>query len=233
MAIRLQNVSKLYVEGGKKQTILSGLNAHFQTGKFSVVLGKSGSGKSTLLNIIGGIDVPDSGEVFIENRDLSNLSDYDRTMFRRRNIGFIFQFFNLIPTLTVLENSLLISELDGDDRRKSKKNALHILERVGLKDRIDTMPEFLSGGEQQRVAIARALVNDPQIILADEPTGNLDQFTGLKILEMLVQMIQEKKKTLIMVTHSIEALARADNVFRIENGMLIPTSSEGTQDSDS
>ncbi len=233
MAIRLQNVSKRYVEGGKNQTILSGLNAHFHKGKFSVVLGKSGSGKSTLLNIISGIDIPDSGEVLIENRNLSNLSDYDRTMFRRRNIGFIFQFFNLIPTLTVLENTILISELDGEDRRISKKNALRILERVGLEDRIDAMPEFLSGGEQQRVAIARALVNNPQIILADEPTGNLDQYTGLNVLEMLIRLIQEKKKTLVMATHSKEALARADNIFRIENGLLISASSEGMQDSDS
>ena len=231
MAILLQNISKFYLEGGKKQTILSGLNAHFPKGKFSVVLGKSGSGKSTLLNIIGGIDVPDSGEVLVENRNLSNLSDYERTLFRRRRLGFIFQFFNLIPTLTVLENTILISELDGVNRRQSKKNAISILEHVGLEDRLDSMPEYLSGGEQQRVAIARALVNNPQIILADEPTGNLDHNTGLIVLEMMVRLIQEKKKTLVMATHSKEALAIADHIFQIENGLLVPTSLEGIQKS--
>jgi len=226
MAIRLQNINKCYVEGGKKQIILSGLNAHFPKGKFSVVLGKSGSGKSTLLNIIGGLDIPDSGEVFVEDRNLSILSDYDRTIFRRRNLGFIFQFFNLIPTLTVLENTLLISELDGSDRQKSKKAAFDILEHVGLENRLDAMPDFLSGGEQQRVAIARALVNNPQIILADEPTGNLDQYTGLNVLKMMVRLMRERKKTLVMATHSKEALAQADFIFRIENGLLIPNPSE-------
>ncbi len=223
MAVQLQNISKSYLEGGQKQTILSGLSARFLSGQFSVVLGKSGSGKSTLLNIIGGIDVPDAGKVLVEKTDLSALSDYDRTVFRRRRLGFVFQFFNLIPTLTVLENTILISELDGKDKRETRDAATQILEQVGLANRLDAMPDYLSGGEQQRVAIARALVHNPQIILADEPTGNLDHKTGLSVLDMMVRLTQEKGKTLIMATHSKDALTTADQIFQIENGLLVST----------
>ncbi|MBU2645188.1 ABC transporter ATP-binding protein [bacterium] len=222
MKIELQNISKAYMEGGKTHTILSGLNAQFSTGKFSVILGKSGSGKSTLLNIMGGIDVPDKGKVLIENTDLADLSDYDRTLFRRRKLGFVFQFFNLIPTLTVLENTMLIRELDGVRDHTNRKMACAMLEEVGLGNRIDAMPDILSGGEQQRVAIARAFAHDPQFILADEPTGNLDHETGMNVLQMMVRLVQEKRKTLIMATHSEDALAAADYVFRIENRMLVP-----------
>ncbi len=230
MTIELQNISKSYLEGGKRQIILSAINARFPEGRLSVILGKSGSGKSTLLNLIGGIDTPDSGKVLINNKDFSQLSDYNRTLYRRRHLGFIFQFFNLIPTLTVMENTLLIKELDGALTNKQKESAKRILQEVGLGNRLDAMPENLSGGEQQRVAMARALAHDPEVILADEPTGNLDNETGQDVLNMMIRLIRENGKTLIMATHSEDALSKADYVYRIEKGLLIPVTIGSSQD---
>lgn len=222
MAIELQNITKSYQEGGKRQTILSSASASFPSGRFSVILGKSGSGKSTVLNLIGGIDQPDSGKILIENNELTGLTDLERTLFRRRHIGFVFQFFNLIPTLTVLENTMLILELEGSVKNKQRAIAGDILREVGLGDRLQARPDRLSGGEQQRVAIARALAHDPALILADEPTGNLDHETGSTVLNLLASITRDRRKTLIMATHSEEALAAADHVYRIENGMLRP-----------
>ncbi len=224
MRIELREVSKSYLEGGKKHNIFSDLTVKFTSGCFSVLLGKSGSGKSTLLNLIGGIDIPDSGNVYVGNENLSQMSDYNRTLFRRRKLGFIFQFFNLIPTLTVMENTLLIRELDGPVDKEQRDIARQILVEVGLEERMNAMPDNLSGGEQQRVAIARALAYDPPIILADEPTGNLDHETGRSVLEMMARLIREKGKTLIIATHSEEAIAFADDIYRIESGLIKPVS---------
>jgi len=217
MAIVLDGISKSYKEGGVERLILSDVYAEIPAGAFSVFIGKSGTGKSTLLNLIGGLDTPDKGTIRIGNILLKNLSDYQRTIFRRKTIGFVFQFFNLIPTLTVLENVSLIQELDGKNSKTTGQVARDILEQVGLKNRLQTMPDRLSGGEQQRVAVARALAHDPAIILADEPTGNLDQETGSTILKLMLRLCREKEKTLIVATHSNEALSQADYVFSIKD----------------
>ncbi len=186
-------------------------------GEFVAVIGKSGTGKSTLLNIISGIDDADSGEVWFNGENLTALKERDRTLFRRRHIGFIFQFFNLIPTLTVWENVILPLELLG---AKSLEPAAELLEMVGLGDRHAAYPDKLSGGEQQRVAIARALVHDPLLVLADEPTGNLDEETGTRILRLLDTLTRQRGKNLILVTHSLEAAGFADRILYLRDGQL-------------
>jgi putative ABC transport system ATP-binding protein len=188
----------------------------------TVILGKSGSGKSTLLNLISGIDAPDSGQIWVDGQDLTALSERERTLFRRARIGFIFQFFNLIPTLTVGENVSLPLELNRIPHLQAYKKAQELLETVGLRDRWETFPEKLSGGEQQRVALARALVHDPLLILADEPTGNLDEEAGAQVISLLVRLAREQKRTLLMVTHSREAASHADRILRLSHGQLLP-----------
>jgi putative ABC transport system ATP-binding protein len=185
-----------------------------------VLLGKSGSGKSTLLNLISGIDTPSGGAVWVDGQDLTRLSERERTLFRRRSIGFIFQFFNLVPTLTVLENVLLPLELNGRSGPAARAAAMAMLAEVGLDDRGPSYPDRLSGGEQQRVAIARALVHSPALILADEPTGNLDAETGQQVLALLDQLTRQAGRTMVMVTHSPEVVGLADRVFRITDGRL-------------
>lgn len=217
MAIRLNGISKSYKEGGVDRVILNDVNVEIPARAFTVFIGKSGTGKSTLLNLIGGLDTPDRGTIQIGDVLLKELSDYQRTLFRRKAIGFVFQFFNLIPTLTVLENVSLIRELDGQNTRDTQKIAHDILVQVGLENRLQTMPDRLSGGEQQRVAVARALAHDPEIILADEPTGNLDQETGATVIDLMLGLCREKGKTLIMATHSSEVLSQADHIFSIKN----------------
>jgi putative ABC transport system ATP-binding protein len=192
----------------------------FPSGRVSVIMGKSGVGKSSLLNLISGIDLPDAGDITIGENKISQMNDTQRTIFRRKHIGFVYQFFNLIPVLTVLENVTLVAELDGVKPNISRVKAVRLLEKVGLADRCSHYPDRLSGGEQQRVAIVRSLVNDPDIILADEPTGNLDQETGGVILEMITSLAREKGKTLIMVTHSPEAIAYADKVYKVADRRL-------------
>jgi putative ABC transport system ATP-binding protein len=187
----------------------------------TAILGKSGSGKSTLLNLISGIDAPDSGQIWVEGRDLAALPERERTLFRRAQIGFIFQFFNLIPTLTVGENVSLPLELNRVPRTPAHKRAKDLLHEVGLCDRWDTFPEKLSGGEQQRVALARALVHNPLLILADEPTGNLDEETGAQVMSLLARLTREQNRTLLIVTHSAEAASHADRVLRLSHGQLV------------
>ena len=190
-------------------------------GEFIVLLGRSGSGKSTLLNLISGIDLPASGELFVNGIDLTTLSEHDRTLFRRRNIGFVFQSYNLIPTLTVAENLLLPLELVKRDDNEGRMRIIEWLDLLGLGDRLNSYPDCLSGGEQQRIAIVRSLIHDPALILADEPTGNLDLETGRQVLDILDSLAREKGKTLIMATHSREVIGKADRIFTIKDKGLV------------
>jgi putative ABC transport system ATP-binding protein len=225
--IELRDLTKAYEEGSRRRMVLCGANASFARGELAVLVGRSGTGKSTLLNLLSGIDQPDSGEVIVDGVSISKLSERDRTLFRRDRIGFVFQFFNLIPTLTVEENLLLPLELKGRVSRPQREAALHLLEEVGLADRATSYPDQLSGGEQQRVAVARALAHDPLLVLADEPTGNLDLETGLQVLEILDRLTRRAGKTLVMVTHSPEVVGLADRVFRIEDCRLVERRAEG------
>ncbi|MCI0399303.1 MAG: ABC transporter ATP-binding protein [Chloroflexi bacterium] len=218
--VRLEGLSKTFAEGGRARVVLDCVNAGFTAGEFAVLLGKSGSGKSTLLNLISGIEQPTSGDVFVNGLAITRLRERERTLFRRDHIGFVFQFFNLIPTLTVLENVTLPQELAGHSGRAVNETALHLLERVGLAERRDAFPDRLSGGEQQRVAIARALTHDPLLVLADEPTGNLDEETGRRVLTLLLELTRAAGKTLIMATHNPEVVPLADRVLAIHEGQL-------------
>jgi putative ABC transport system ATP-binding protein len=215
------NLSKSYQEGSQDRVVLLNASASFAHGEFVAIVGKSGSGKSTLLNLISGIDRADGGEIYFDGQNLNLLDDRHRTIFRRQNIGFVFQFFNLIPTLSVLENVTLPLELNGASRLFARQNAERLLDAVGLLDRTSTYPDRLSGGEQQRVAIARALVHDPMLVLADEPTGNLDEDTGRQVLDLLDHLTRQAGRNLIMVTHSQEAARIADRVLCLRDGSLI------------
>jgi len=219
--LRFHYLTKSYYEGDVRRVVLQNAHAEFEPGEITVILGKSGSGKSTLLNLVSGIDQPDSGQIWVEGQDLTALRERERTLFRRAQIGFIFQFFNLIPTLTVGENVLLPLELNRMPRLIARQKAESLLAEVGLLDRWATFPEKLSGGEQQRVALARALVHDPLLILADEPTGNLDEETGAQVMSLLTRLTREQNRTLLMVTHSLEAAAHADRVLRLSHGQFV------------
>lgn len=227
MLVRLDHLSKSYSEAGQNRIVLNQVNQEFYKGEFVCLLGKSGSGKSTLLNLISGIDAPSSGHVFIQegNReiDLTRLNEHERTLFRRRHIGIIFQFFNLIPILTVLENVILPLELThrSESRRDGRNHTEALLEKVGLGERLNTYPDRLSGGEQQRVAIARALVHNPLMLLADEPTGNLDTEIGETVLSLLLEIVRGTGKLLLMATHAPEIARRADRVLHITDGVLV------------
>ena len=210
----------MYEEGGQSHMVLDHVSGEFAAGEFVVLLGKSGSGKSTLLNLISGIDAPTSGDICVNGVPITRLRERERTLFRRNHIGFVFQFFNLIPTLTVEENVLLPVELARQGRAGGARG-LYLLERVGLADRRATYPDRLSGGEQQRVAIARALAHDPLLVLADEPTGNLDEDTGRQILALLDELTREVGKSLVMATHSQDVIGVADRVLRVRHGKLI------------
>ncbi|PJF30197.1 MAG: ABC transporter ATP-binding protein [Phototrophicales bacterium] len=221
--IHIHNLNKTYEEGGRARHVLQGVDLEIYEGEFFVMLGKSGSGKSTLLNLISGIDKPDNpdtAKICIDDTDITKLNDTQQTLFRRDHIGIVFQFFNLIPTLTVLENITLPLELRGDNRKISQKTGLRLLERVGLGNRGNSFPDKLSGGEQQRVAIARALAHEPKLVLADEPTGNLDEETGERVLALLLELTREDGKTLVMATHNPEIVPYADRVCRIHDGKL-------------
>ena len=219
--IELRNLTKFYDEGNRRRTVLRETTASIGRGELAVLIGRSGSGKSTLLNLLSGIDQPSSGEVVIDGVAISALSERNRTLFRRDNIGFVFQFFNLIPTLTVEENLLLPLDLKGRVTPERRQAALDLLAEVGLADRAESYPDRLSGGEQQRVAVARALAHDPLLVLADEPTGNLDLETGLQVLEILDRLTRQAGKTMVMVTHSPEVVGIADRVFRVEDCRLV------------
>jgi putative ABC transport system ATP-binding protein len=218
--VELQDVRKTYREGDQERVVFDGLQADIERGRVTVLLGRSGTGKSTLLNLVSGIDLPDSGRVIVDGRSLTELGERERTLYRRRHIGFVFQFFNLIPTLTVRENLRLPLELNGVRGARAEAAVAAGLEQVGLADRGESFPDQLSGGEQQRVAIARALVHDPPLILADEPTGNLDDETGRGVLDLLARLVHGTGRTLVMVTHSSEAEAYADRCLVLADGRL-------------
>ncbi|MGZ9137927.1 MAG: ABC transporter ATP-binding protein [Candidatus Deferrimicrobiaceae bacterium] len=218
--VELRGLTKCYPEGEGERVVFRDLSARILRGETVALLGRSGSGKSTLLNLIGGIDLPTAGEVLLDGTNLTRLSELRRTLFRRRHIGLVFQSFNLIPTLTVMENLLLPLELNGRSGGLARAAALDLLERVGLADRAGTYPDRLSGGEQQRVAIARAVVHDPVLLLADEPTGSLDAETGMRVLELLVGLARNDRRTMVVVTHN-DAVARvADRVLVLRDARL-------------
>ena len=219
-ALQIRDLQKTFREGERILRVLDGVSLDIRSGEFLALLGASGSGKSTLLNLLSGIDKPDRGSIVIDGTDITRLSDTRLTLFRRERIGIVFQFFNLIPTLTVLENITLPKELGGARRQRVEPRALELLGQVGLESRADAYPDKLSGGEQQRVAIARALLHEPAIVFADEPTGNLDEDTGAQVLQLLLRLTCGAGKTLVMATHSPEIGNRADRVCQIHEGRL-------------
>lgn len=219
--IELLGVEKVYGSQGATTVALRDVDLNITAGEVVALVGPSGSGKSTLLHIVGAMDAPDRGEVRVEGMEIGALSDDDASRFRREKIGFVFQFFNLIPTLTNLDNVALPARLAGKSASIARQAAATLLEQVGLGDRAEDQPESLSGGQQQRVAVARALINEPQIVLADEPTGALDSETGRQVLELLLSIIRERGATLLMATHSEEALEIAGRVVRLEDGRIV------------
>ena len=198
---------------------LDGVTLSIEKGEFVAIVGTSGSGKSTLLNMIGGLDVPTSGKVIVDGRELSTLKDEQLTIFRRRKIGFIFQNYNLVPVLNVYENIVLPVELDGNKVDKTFMNG--VVQMLGLEDKLNNMPNNLSGGQQQRVAIARALVKMPRVLLLDEPTGNLDSKTSADVLGLLKTTSQKFHQTIVMITHNNEIAQLADRIIRIEDGKIV------------
>jgi putative ABC transport system ATP-binding protein len=222
--VRLDRVSKDYREGEESRRVLRETSVAFPEGEIVAIRGRSGSGKSTLLNLIAGIDVPTAGEVWVAGACLNGMSPADRTVFRRDHLGFVFQFFNLIPTLTVLENVQLPAELGGDPSGTAEAKARALLAEVGLAGREGAFPDRLSGGEQQRVAVARALVRAPRLLLADEPTGNLDDATGRSVMALLARVSRGAGRSLVLVTHSAAVAAAADRAFTIDDGHVVPLS---------
>ncbi len=220
-ALLLEGVRKGFTEGGRYHPVLEDLELVVESGSIAALLGPSGSGKSTLLNLVSGIDRPDAGSIQVAGVELPTLSERDRTLFRRKQIGFVFQFFNLIPTLTVEENLLLPMELAGTTSDEDRERVRGLLDRVGLGDRAGAWPDRLSGGEQQRIAVARALAHRPALVLADEPTGNLDRSTGERVLDLLEELVRDTGTTLVMVTHSESAATRADVIHDLDGGRLV------------
>lgn len=220
VAIEGENIIKNFKIGDTVTRVLKGISLQITKGEFVSIMGPSGSGKSTLLYILGGLDSSTNGSVLIGGKDISRYDDEKKSVMRRRSIGFIFQFYNLIPNLNVEENILLPILLDGKNAKDYRKQLNNILEIVGLTDRRKHTPRELSGGQQQRVAIARALINSPDIIFADEPTGNLDSKTGTEIMKLLKEINRESDKTIIMVTHSADAAAYGNRIVSVRDGII-------------
>jgi putative ABC transport system ATP-binding protein len=218
--IRCIDVRKVYRQGNNEIIALDGVSLDIAKGEFAVIMGPSGSGKSTLLHLIGGLDRPTSGELLVDQHLVGQMADDQVTLFRRTRIGFIFQFFNLLPTLSALENVTLPFVLDGRSKEQAEQRAKTLLDRVGLENRKDHLPEEMSGGEIQRIAVARALAFDPPILLADEPTGNLDSKTGESILSLLRDINREAASTIVMVTHSQEAARYGNRTIFFRDGKV-------------
>lgn len=212
------HLSKTYDIDSRQVTILDDICMGVNAGEFVVIEGKSGSGKSTLLSILSGLDRPDSGSIILAGTDITELSEDELSPFRNRAIGYVFQSFHLVPSLTALENVMFPAELNRDS--KANEKARELLRKVGLQDRKHNFPHQLSGGEKQRIALCRALVNSPQILFADEPTGNLDSANGAKVLDLLLQLRSEYKTTLLLATHSREISSMADSVFTLADGRI-------------
>lgn len=213
--VKLENVSRVYKSGDHELRALDDVNLSLEEGKFVVILGPSGAGKSTLLNLLGGLDSPTGGTITVDGKDISTLSDNELAEYRAAKVGFVFQFYNLVPTLTVYENVALVKEIAPD-----ALDPKQMLEEVGLADHMKNFPAQLSGGEQQRVSIARALAKNPKILLCDEPTGALDSETGVLILKLLLSMARNYGKTIIIVTHNQNIAKMADVVIRVKNGKI-------------
>ena len=218
--IALRDVHKVFHQGEVEVRALAGISLDIAAGAFVSIMGPSGSGKSTLLHLMGGLDLPTSGEISLDGSVLSRLSDDEITLLRRRKVGFVFQFFNLLPTYTAEENVALPLMLDGLSRREVRPRVEAALQQVGLSHRRRHRPEELSGGEMQRVAIARALVIDPRVILADEPTGNLDTKTGEQVLELLAAANRDRHCTIVLVTHDSRAAAHAERLITLKDGIV-------------
>ncbi|MHA1650800.1 MAG: ABC transporter ATP-binding protein [Candidatus Helarchaeota archaeon] len=224
--VELVNVTKTYILGEIKIHALRKINIKISRGEIVGIMGPSGSGKTTLLNLIGTLDKPDSGEIYLDGIDISSLRESELIKIRRQKIGYIFQFYNLIPVLNALENVCLPMLLRGVDRRKRERRAKELLELVGLKNRMLHKPDELSGGEQQRVAIARALANNPSLILADEPTGDLDEETGITVVKQMRKIIEQEKRTLIIVTHDPLIAKFTNRVLHLRDGQIITNNNE-------
>lgn len=218
--VRLSGVERAYGEGAARRVALADIDCAIRAGERVAVVGPSGGGKSTLLHLMGAMDAPTRGRVHFEGRDLAALGDREAARLRSRAIGFVFQFFNLIPTATALDNVALPARLAGRGARAARESAARLLARVGLADRAGAYPDTLSGGQQQRVAVARALVNDPRLVLADEPTGALDRHTGEEVLALLTEVVRERDTALVMATHSDDALGAVDRLVRIVDGRI-------------
>ena len=219
--LEVRSVSKSYTVANSQKKILDGVSMEVKPGEWVVILGKSGSGKSTLLNIAGGMDDADSGSVRLDGQEMVGLNDDAKSMIRRHKLGFVFQFFNLVPTLTVLENCLLPLELVGQTGPHANATARGLLNELGLSSYEYRYPDTLSGGEQQRVAIARALVHNPKLLIADEPTGNLDQKTSETVLALFDEVVRKRGISLLMATHSLDVLPHADRIFDVREGKVM------------
>ena len=219
--VRMRNISRSFREGDRLHAVLLALDGAFVRGEIVALRGRSGSGKSTLLNLICGIDAPDEGEVEVDGRLITAMSERDRTLFRRAHIGFVYQAFNLVPTLTVAENIRLVLELNNVKGTAATERIERLLNEVALADRGDTYPDVLSGGEQQRVAIARALAHRPTLLLADEPTGNLDDRTADTVLQMLERLVRNTGGTMIVATHSARVASYCDRELELHEGKLL------------
>lgn len=219
--IELTGVRRSFREGDSEHVVLDDVDARFRRGEIVALRGRSGSGKSTLLNLVGGIDTPDAGRVIVAGVDLTGLTEHARTLFRRKHIGFVYQAFNLVPTLSVADNIRLVLELNDVSRDETDRRIAELLQAVGLADRADSYPDVLSGGEQQRVAIARALSHKPAVLLADEPTGNLDEKTAESVIALLDELIRGTGGTMIMATHSTTIAATCDRIVELHDGKLV------------
>jgi putative ABC transport system ATP-binding protein len=218
--IQTINVTKTFDSGGASVNAVRGIDLRVEKGELLAIVGPSGSGKSTLLSLIGGIDTPTTGQMLLEGVDLASLSDDERTILRRRRIGFIFQAFNLLPTLSAVENVALALELDGVRESEARPRAVAAIESVGLAARGDHLPSMLSGGEQQRVAVARALVINPALVLADEPTGNLDSASSRQVVQLLRDLVDKQGQTVVIVTHDLQLAEIADRTVRVRDGFI-------------